>query len=244
MGLLVVVRHGRSSANTSGVLAGWSPGVCLDEKGIEQAQKVGQRLAPTPLSAVVSSPLDRCLQTAGHIASAQHGAGPQRFTDEAIGECRYGSWTGRPLKELAAEDLWRDVQERPSTVRFPPHDDFASESMVEMQDRSVAAVADWDRRIEAEHGPGAVWVAVSHGDVIKALVAHALGSPLDRFQRIVIDPASVSIIRTAPTHPFVLRVNDTGSDPIDLTGLSRELAKHQPGGHDDDAPVGGGAGSD
>lgn len=244
MAVIVVVRHGRSSANTSGVLAGWSPAISLDEKGIEQAQRVGDRLAPTPLAAVVSSPLDRCQQTADHIISGQRGVGPQRFTDEAIGECHYGSWTGRPLKELAAEPLWRDVQERPSTVRFPPHDDFAAESMVEMQDRSVAALTEWDRRIEAEHGPGAVWVAVSHGDVIKALVADALGSPLDRFQRIVIDPASVSIIRSAPAHPFVLRVNDTGSDPIDLTGLSRELAQQKPGGHGDDAAVGGGAGSD
>lgn len=244
MAVLVVVRHGRSAANTAGVLAGWSPGVGLDDTGIEQATRVGRRLAPTPVVAVVSSPLERCRHTADLIAVAQEGPGPARHTDDAIGECHYGAWTGRPLKELAEEPLWRDVQERPSTVRFPPHDDFAGESMVEMQERAVTAVTAWDRRIEEEHGTGAVWVAVSHGDVIKALVAHALGSPLDRFQRIVIDPASVSIVRHAPQHPFVLRVNDTGTDPIDLTGLSRQLAAHRPGGPGDDAPVGGGAGTD
>ncbi|QDO88782.1 MSMEG_4193 family putative phosphomutase [Ornithinimicrobium ciconiae] len=244
MAVLVVVRHGRSTANTAGVLAGWSPGVCLDDKGIAQATRVGERLAPTPLAAVVTSPLDRCQQTADLIAAGQQGPGPARHTDAGIGECHYGAWTGRPLKELAAEPLWQDVQHRPSTVRFPPHDDFAAESMVEMRDRAVATITAWDQRIEEEHGPGAVWVAVSHGDVIKSLVSHALGSSLDRFQRIIIDPASVTIVRTAPQHPFVLRVNDTGSDPIDLTGLSRELARQQPGGPGDDAPVGGGAGSD
>lgn len=243
MAILVLVRHGRTAANVGGLLAGWTPGVGLDERGAEQVERVGRRLAATPVVAVVSSPLQRCVETADAIAAAQQGQAPARHTDEEIGECHYGAWTGRPLKELAQEPLWRDVQERPSSVRFPPHDDFRSESIPEMLERASAAISAWDARFEEEHGPGAVWVAVSHGDVIKSLVGAALGSPLDRFQRIVIDPASVSIVRHAPTHPFVLRVNDTGSDGVDLNGLSRSLAKAAPGG-EDDAAVGGGAGSD
>lgn len=243
MAILVLVRHGRTSANVDGVLAGWTPGVGLDERGREQVARVGRRLAPTPLVAVVSSPLQRCVQTADAIAGEQQGEPPARHTDEQIGECHYGAWTGRPLSELAQEPLWREVQERPSSVRFPPHEHFRSESIAEMLERATAAVSRWDARIEEQHGPGAVWAAVSHGDVIKALVGAALGSPLDRFQRIVIDPASLSIVRHAPTHPFVLRVNDTGSDDVDLTGLSRSLAKATTGGHGD-AAVGGGAGSD
>lgn len=246
MAVLILLRHGRSTANADGILAGWTPGVSLDDKGLEQATRVGARLAATPLAAVVSSPLERCQQTAEAVAAAQ----PQLSgvqTEDQLGECHYGAWTGRNLQHLSKEPLWRDIQDHPSTVTFPAHDDFRSESISQMQDRAVHAISHWDARIEAEHGPGAVWVAVSHGDVIKALIAHAFDSPLDRFQRIVIDPASLSIVRHAPDRPFVLRVNDTGSDPVDLRGLSHALtqaASHGRGGSTDDAAVGGGAGSD
>ncbi|USQ78226.1 histidine phosphatase family protein [Ornithinimicrobium faecis] len=272
MAILILVRHGRTTANAQGILAGWTPGITLDDKGVEQVARLGERLKATPLAAVVSSPLERCQQTAAAIIGAQESqslqpgsgggpaaepvAGPAAVpaaeplavqSDEEIGECHYGAWTGRKLKELSREALWRDIQEQPSTVTFPPHDDFRAESMQGMQDRVVRAITQWDAQIEAEHGPGAVWVAVSHGDVIKSLVAHALGSPLDRFQRIMIDPASVSIVRQAKNQPFVLRVNDTGSDPVDLRGLSESL--NQPSTDDngessDDAAVGGGAGTD
>lgn len=214
----------------------------LDAHGTEQARALGQRLAATPLAAVVSSPLERTQQTADAIAAAHEGA--ERHTEEMLGECHYGAWTGRPLRELAREPLWRDIQERPSTVTFPAHDSYAAESLQSMRDRAVAAVERWDARIEAAHGPGAVWVAVSHGDVIKALVSAALASPLDRFQRIVVDPASVSIVHHAPAHPVVLRVNDSGSDPIDLRGLSRALQKSpDTDAATGDGTVGGGAGT-
>lgn len=273
MAILVIVRHGRSTANAEGLLAGWTPGVSLDDKGREQAARVGRRLEPTPLAAVVSSPLDRCRQTAAAVVAGQPGKVAEH-TDEQLGECRYGAWTGRPLKDLAREPLWRDVQEHPSTVAFPAHDDYQAESIEQMQRRAVRAVREWDSRVEEEHGPGAVWVAVSHGDVIKSLVADALASPLDAFQRIVIDPASITIVRYGRDRPFVLRVNDTGSDPLDLTALSATLARkadsaggaadgddadgRTPGGHagdnahgrtpgehaGDDAAIGGGAGTD
>lgn len=243
MAVVILVRHGRTAANADGTLAGWTPGVRLDEHGREQAERVARRLSPTPLAAVVTSPLRRCRETAETIGAAQ-AARPQPVVVDELGECRYGAWTGRPLAELAQDPLWREVQERPSGVRFPPHERYEAESMAEMHDRAVRTVARWDERIESEHGPGAVWAAVSHGDVIKALLSWFLGSTLDRFQRIVVDPGSVSIVHLSPRQPFVLRVNDSGGDPVDLTRLSATLAREAEDGTAHDAVVGGGAGSD
>ncbi|ANS77717.1 Phosphoglycerate mutase [Serinicoccus hydrothermalis] len=240
MAICVLVRHGRTQANADGVLAGWSPGLGLDETGAEQARRVGARLAATPLAAVVASPLQRCQETAAAVLAAQPADHPvTRHTEEGLGEARYGAWTGRPLKELADEPLWRAVQDEPSSVTFPADDDFAHESMADMSARAVEAIRSWDERIEAEHGPGAVWAAVSHGDVIKAILADALATRLDDFQRIVVDPASISLVHRTPGRPFVLRTNDTGSDPVDLTALVTRVAQQGASG---DAEVGGGAG--
>lgn len=241
MALCLLVRHGRTRANADGVLAGWSPGVALDGTGVDQARSVGRRLATTGVAAVVTSPLQRCEETARWLLDGLAAGGrSEPIADEGLGEARYGAWTGRPLKELAEEPLWRDVQCRPSTVTFPPHAEFEHESMSQMQARAVAAVSGWDARIEAEHGPAAIWVAVSHGDVIKAVLADALATPLDEFQRIVIDPGSVSIVHRTPARPFVLRSNDTGTDPVDLSALSARLTAE---GATGDAAVGGGSGS-
>lgn len=245
MAICLLVRHGRTRANAEGLLAGWTPGIGLDEVGQAQAAKVADRLSHTGVVAVVSSPLQRCQQTATAISARLDplpgaGAGAGVETDDRLGEARYGSWTGRALKDLAEEPLWRRVQDRPSSVTYPPDERFGSESMVIMQSRVVAALQDWDARVEAEHGPAAVWVAVSHGDPIKAALADALGSSLDDFQRIVVDPASLSIVHRTSTRPFVLRTNDTGTDPVDLGSLRERLAS-QPTAVGD-AAVGGGAG--
>ncbi|AXH95198.1 MSMEG_4193 family putative phosphomutase [Ornithinimicrobium avium] len=243
MAICLLLRHGRTSANADGVLAGWTPGTALDETGIEQARRVGSRLRSTGVVAVVSSPLQRCLQTAAEVLAAlagTDGAPPAQEVEQDLGEARYGAWTGRPLKELAKEPLWRQVQDAPSAVVFPAHPDHEHEGMAQMQARAVAAVRDWDRRVEERHGPGAVWVAVSHGDVIKAVLADALATPLDEFQRIVVDPASVSIVHRTERRPFVLRTNDTGSEPVDLSALVARLVSED--GGSGDADVGGGAG--
>ncbi len=236
MAILVLLRHGRTRSNADGILAGWTPGVGLDEHGREQAAALGRRLSSTEVAAAVSSPLQRCQETAAAVLGAREGA-PSLRTEQDLGEAKYGAWTGRPLKELAQEALWKDVQRRPSSVHFPPHDDYESEGIAQMQARAVAAVRRIDAEVEEQHGPGAVWVGVSHGDVIKAILADALATPLDDFQRIVVDPSSVSIVRYTRDRPYVLRTNDSGSDPIDLRALSKAAT---PG---DDAPVGGGAGS-
>lgn len=237
MAIMLLLRHGRTQANADGILAGWTPGLGLDDTGREQAQRVSTRLAGVPIVGAMVSPLQRCQETA-RIALSGLDKPPKVTTEDNIGECRYGSWTGRPLKDLAKEPLWKNVQKSPSTVHFPESDTFESESMTHMKERAVAAIRAFDAAIEAEHGPGAIWLAVSHGDVIKSILADAAGTTLDNFQRIVADPASLSIIRYTSAQPFLLRTNDTGSEPIDLAGQSK--AASEAGA--EESQVGGGAG--
>jgi probable phosphomutase (TIGR03848 family) len=226
MATVILVRHGRTTANATGILAGRTPGVDLDDTGRDQADRAGDRLAAVPLAAVVSSPLQRCWETAQRILERQQSTPPQPV-DPDLTECDYGVWQGRPLSELATEDLWKTVQAHPSAVVFP-----GGESMAGMQARAVAAIRRHDAAIEAEHGPGAVWVAVSHGDIIKSILADAYGMHLDLFQRIDVGPASLSIVRYGPGRPTV---HATNTDAGDLSWLATSAAAG-------DAPVGGGAG--
>jgi len=232
MATVVLVRHGRSHANSGGILAGRAAGILLDEVGEAQAADAGQRLAVLPLAAVVSSPLERCRRTAEAVAAAQKNQ-PEVVDDERLTECGYGDWTGRELKHLTKEPLWKVVQGHPSAAAFP-----GGESLREMQARALDAVRDWDRRITEEHGANAVWVAVSHGDVIKSILADALGTHLDNFQRIVVDPASISAITYTELRPFVVRYNEHG----DVSGLVPPKRKRRRRASSD-AAVGGGAGS-
>ncbi|TQJ22467.1 putative phosphomutase (TIGR03848 family) [Micromonospora sp. A202] len=232
---LLLLRHGRTTANADGGLAGRQP-VELDETGRAQAAAVGERLRSVPLAAVVTSPLIRCRQT---LELALPDADP--LVEEGLIECGYGAWEGQPLKKLAKEPLWPVVQQHPSAVVFPQ-----GEAMAAMAARAVAAVRGWDARITAQHGPEAVWLACSHGDVIKAIVADALGVHLDLFQRIVADPASVTAIRYTTLRPFLLRLNDTGGDLAALAPPPRKrrrTARAATSAADSDAPVGGGAGA-
>jgi probable phosphomutase (TIGR03848 family) len=233
---VLLIRHGRTSANTAGVLAGRSSGVELDDLGRQQVQALGERIAGVPLVALVSSPLRRCRQTSQALLGARTD-GLDLTVEQGLTECGYGDWTGKSLRELAKEDLWKTVQTQPSAVRFP-----GGESMTEMSSRVVQTVRRWDAQIAAEHGDDAVWAAVSHGDPIKAILADALGLHLDSFQRIMVDPASLSVIRYTSTRPYVVTTNSTNADlakllapPPKKTGESDTSA--------DDAAVGGGLGA-
>jgi probable phosphomutase (TIGR03848 family) len=168
---------------------------------VQQAVAVGERLAGVRLAAAVTSPLERCRETCREITTRQ-GEPLRAGTDKQLSECDYGEWQGRPLKELAKEKLWRTVQAQPSAATFP-----GGESMRAMQDRAVAAVRRHDARVAAEHGDDAVWLAVSHGDVIKSILADALGTHLDLFQRINVSPCSVTAVHYGPGGPAVLAVN-------------------------------------
>jgi probable phosphomutase (TIGR03848 family) len=226
---VILLRHGRTTANTGGVLAGWTPGIGLDETGQAQVQAVAARLALVPLAAIVSSPLERCVQTASAVAEGRELAVQ---TDERLGEARYGDWTGRPLKELVKEPMWKVVQQHPSAAVFPGPE---GEGLAQTQARAVAAVREWNATL----GPDAVWLACSHGDVVKAVLADALGLHLDAFQRIVVDPASISVITYTDTRPFVIRMNDTGGDVAALIPPKKTRRRRA---RTSDAVVGGGAG--
>lgn len=228
MPTVVLIRHGRTAANTAGILAGRDPGLGLDDLGQVQAEALAGRLAGIALSTVVTGPLRRCRETAAAIVA--HRQAPAVELDGRLTECDYGDWTGRPLKELARERLWRVVQAHPSAVTFP-----GGESMHAVQARAVDAIREYDRRVATATGPEAVWAAVSHGDVIKSVVADALGMHLDLFQRLVVDPGAITVVRYTDVRPFVIRLNDTGDD----------LAVPQPRRRrrrSSDAVVGGGAG--
>jgi probable phosphomutase (TIGR03848 family) len=249
---VLLVRHGLT-ASTGRLLTGWTPGVTLDDRGLAQAKALAERLAPVPLDAIVTSPLERCQQTAEAIAGIRDGtardgtardgtardgtardeAPGQPVVEERVGECRYGDWTGKPLAELAKDPLWTVVQAHPSAVRFPGPD---GEAMLDMQHRAISAIRDWNQKL----GPEATYVVCSHGDVIKAIVADALGLHLDMCQRIQADPCSLTVIRYTPLRPFVVRMNDVGGSVADL--LPHRGDDGTPALGISDAAVGGGAG--
>jgi probable phosphomutase (TIGR03848 family) len=224
---LLLVRHGLTTA-TGTTLAGHTPGVHLDDRGRAQAAELAERLRPVPLAAVVTSPLERCVETATALAAGRD-ATPVH-TDERVVEVGYGDWTGRPLKELARDPMWKVVQQHPSAARFP-----GGEALSATQARAVAAVRDWNQRL----GEDATYLVCSHGDVIKAILADALGLHLDLFQRIVVNPCSVSVVTYTATRPFVVRVNDTGGSVTDLLPPRRARRRRRSG----DAVVGGGTGT-
>lgn len=226
MATVLLVRHGRTTANADGVLAGRTPGVLLDATGAEQAQRTADRLAVVPLVAVVTSPMERCRQTADALLARQ-ATDPRLVVDEQLTECDYGTWQGRLLRELTTDPLWATVQSQPSAMVFP-----GGESLAAMQARAVAAVRRHDAAVTAEHGPGAVWAAVTHGDVVATVLADALGMHLDLYQRIGVGPASVSVVRYGGPRPQVVATNTDGGD---LSWL-RDAATAG------DAVVGGGAG--
>ncbi|MGB7799514.1 MAG: histidine phosphatase family protein [Pseudonocardiaceae bacterium] len=231
MGTVILLRHGRSTANTAGVLAGRTPGVALDESGQTQAQALVERLALLPLVAVVSSPLQRCRETVDPLAQAR---ALEVSVDDRFVEVDYGEWTGRELRKLGKEPLWKVVQAHPSAAVFP-----GGEGLAALQARAVAAIREWDAKVTAEHGPEVLWLVCTHGDVIKAVLADALGVHLDGFQRIVASPCSVSVVTYTETRPFVQRVNDCGDDLRSLVPPKRRRRRRP----SSDATPGGSTGT-
>ena len=232
MPTVLLVRHGHSSANGDGVLAGRLPGIHLTDRGREQAERLAERFRDLGVARIVSSPLERCVETATPLAAA---VGVEVTVDDDLQECAYGAWTGRALKDLVTDPLWRVVQDAPESARFPDDDRYAAESLREMSDRVVAAVRRHDAEVSATSGDSALWVAVTHGDLLKATLAEATGSGLAKFQRYTADPASVSVVRYGDRHTFLLAATDLAPD---LTRFRPPPEAPASG----DAAVGGGAG--
>ncbi|MDG4666513.1 histidine phosphatase family protein [Mycobacterium sp. 236(2023)] len=225
---VLLLRHGRSTSNTAHTLAGRSEGVDLDDRGREQAAELVDRLGALPIKAIVRSPLLRCERTVEPLAAALK---LTPVVEDRIVEVDYGSWTGRKIGELVKEPLWAVVQQQPSAAVFPD-----GEGLAAVQARAVTAVREHDRRLAEEHGADVLWVACTHGDVIKSVLADALGSHLDSFQRINADPASVSVVRYTPVRPFVIHVNHTGAALNSMLSQPPAKTEDVPSG---DAVVGG-----
>ena len=206
MGTVLLIRHGQSVANANGVLAGRAPGVLLDEVGVSSAKELGPLLNELPVVQVVTSPLERTKQTSEHLFSGDI----PLAEDERLIECDYGLWQGRLLSELATEPLWETVQKAPETMVFPE-----GESMADMAQRAVTCIREWDQMLSDRHGENVIWVAVSHGDVIKAICADALELPLRNFQRISIEPLSISVVQYGADTSRLHKLNDTGLQWLD-----------------------------
>ena len=198
MPIILLIRHGENEYTRTGKLAGWTRGVHLNEQGQKQADALARRLGQAPIAALYCSPLERARETAAPLAQSKK----LRVQIEAgLGEVRYGEWTGQSLKRLARTRLWRVVQQHPSQMEFPGGETFRA-----VQSRAVEAV----ERISREHAKTKGLVAcVSHGDVIKLIVAHYLGLPLDLFQRLVINTASLTTLRLGTGQPALVKLNDT-----------------------------------
>jgi probable phosphoglycerate mutase len=197
---LLLIRHAMNDwVGTR--LAGWRPGVHLNRDGRAEAAALAARLASYPLQAIYASPLERAQETAAFVAGP-HGLTVQ--THAGIGEVRYGEWTGKHLKELRDDPLWPVVQVHPSGARFP-----GGETIAEVQSRAVAAV----ESMRLDHRDGVV-AAVTHGDVVKTVVAHYIGMHIDLFQRLVVGTASVTVLRFTPHGPRLFAFNDKGGVPL------------------------------
>jgi probable phosphoglycerate mutase len=199
MTTFLLIRHATNDM-VGKSLAGWTPNVHLNDEGKAQAERLAERLARVPLKAIYSSPLERCVETAQPIANL---LGLDIQTHAGVGEIQFGEWTGRTIKELSDSPTWQNIQRFPSGTRIP-----GGETLREMQNRVVDAL----ESLRADH-PKDIIAVFAHADVVKAMVAHYLGVHLDLFQRIVISPASLSVVTVGDHGPHVLCVNDTGMPP-------------------------------
>jgi probable phosphoglycerate mutase len=206
---LVLIRHAHSEANAAGILSGRLPNVHLSEKGVAQSENLAVRLGDFPLSSLRISPMERCFETISPWINSVVLPNYPKFQPELdpnLTEVDYGTWSGKKLAMLSKNKLWKIVQDSPSRMYFPD-----GEGIAQMQARAMTSV----HEAVSAKGKGSA-VIVSHGDVIKSIVASALGMHLDEFQRIVIDPASVSIFDFSTTKPRTLLLNDSRSVVTEL----------------------------
>jgi probable phosphomutase (TIGR03848 family) len=213
---IILVRHSRSTANTAGVLAGQAPGISLDEVGQTQAQGLITRIGDVAISRTISSPLQRCIETISPWHQS-HGKSAIEIDNNFI-ESNYGSWTGQNLSDLAKEPLWKEVQKQPSKVTFPNGESFQEmfSRVSEGLDKVIENLGDEDNVI-----------IVSHGDIIKLAIAKVLDLPIDNFQKLVIDPASISIVKVEKDGDLkrtaLISMNESGT-PLTKLLASKELA--------------------
>ena len=212
MARLVFIRHAHSTANDAGILSGQLPGISLSKKGKKQAEELVERLGASSFDSIRVSPMQRCEETIAPWINSRYSRGMKSYQiDESLIEMNYGTWSGRKLSSLSREKLWKEIQERPSTVQFPQ-----GERMKAMQKRALMSI--FDALEEKKNG---THLFVSHGDVLKALVASLLKMKLDDFQSLVIDPASVTVIDFDGNKSRLLAFNDSHSPIAPMTSMEK-----------------------
>lgn len=224
MSRIFLLRHAHSIANDAGVLAGQLPGITLSEKGREQALGLVERIGAVKFQSVRVSPMQRCQETIDPWLQSQHGSGIGNYLlDDQIIEMDYGKWSGKKLSKLSKEKLWREIQNTPSKVTFPDGEKFTS-----MQRRAMKTL-----ELLAQEKKTTNHLLVSHGDVIKAMIAHLLKMKLDNFQSLVVDPASITIVDFDGKNARLIAYNDTSSKCESFAQAPKSMK----------ALLGGGAGS-
>lgn len=208
---ILLIRHAVNDFVKTGRLAGWTPGVHLNDEGKAQAEALGKRLAHVALDQLYASPLERTMETAEAVR--QHHPRLTIRQHENIGEVRYGDWEGKHIAMLTMRKMWRVVQEYPSRASFPN-----GETMRGVQVRAVNAIED----LVAKH-PRETVAVVSHADLIKMVLAHYLGMHLDNFQRIEVSPASISVLRLGHSRPYITAMNDVAH----ITQMERERKEQE-----------------
>jgi probable phosphoglycerate mutase len=221
MSIVLLIRHAHSQANEKGILSGQLPGVFLSSRGESQAENLSKRLAGIRVKSIHISPMERCQQTIAPWLRDYAVTTPVKIVNDFV-EVDYGTWSGKKLSTLSRQRLWKTVQSVPSQVQFP-----AGESMTNMSERTSRALAS----LVKATGNG-LSIVVSHGDVIKSLITHALGLHLDELQRFVVDPASITILDFGDAKPRLLAMNDSTSNLAEIGNFK----------HSKRLLVGGGAG--
>ena len=212
MARLVFIRHAHSTANDAGILSGQLPGISLSKKGKKQAEELVERLGASSFDSIRVSPMQRCEETISPWITSRYSRGMKSYQiDESLIEMNYGTWSGRKLSSLSREKMWKEIQERPSTVQFPQ-----GERMKAMQKRAMTSIfSALDEKKNGTH------LFLSHGDVLKAMVASLLKMKLDDFQSLVIDPASVTVIDFDGSKSRLLAFNDSHSPIAPMTSMEK-----------------------
>lgn len=212
MARLVFIRHAHSTANDAGILSGQLPGVSLSKKGMKQAEGLVERIGATAFDSARVSPLQRCEETIAPWLNSRYSKSLKSYQiEDALIEMDYGSWSGRKLSSLSREKMWKQIQSRPSTVQFPD-----GERMRSMQKRALSSVSD-----AISQKKNGTHLFVSHGDVLKAIVASLLKIKLDDFQSLVIDPASITVIDFDGSKSRLLAFNDSHSPLAPMTTMEK-----------------------
>lgn len=220
MSRLVFLRHAHSTANESGILSGRLTGVSLSKQGREQAVALVERIGASSFDQIRISPLERCHQTIQPWLSSKYSRGVKEFViDDGLNEVDYGLWSGRKLSALRREPLWKKVQQQPATVTFPD-----GERMHAAQKRVLASIHECYSKKK-----NGVFLLISHGDVIKAAIAQLIGVPLNNFQNLVINPASLSVLDFDGKSARLLCYSDTTTNIASMLG-SKKISKNLLGG--------------